>query len=801
MMTQTRICPQRSDIADAPLVMPRHWETIDQCIPLDWRMPKKYMQSHGYCPHIGALDIETSTNGEFSWMYLWAYALDDLIFYGRTVDELRNFLRRLASRLDLRTDYRLATYIHNCKYDMSFLRSDLSLLSSRKDDFIARTRRQIIRCCMDVCFEVRDSAVYSERPLRDMGVEIGMRKIETYDYDLIRTPETPLTEEDLLYVGRDVHILTTYYRMQLIDNGGQYPSIGDIPLTATGRVKRLISHSFTCHNNASYKNGIRKMIYYRQLKTIWTKKEPPTEEDQKKLQYDRYTLDQLRKAFFGGYCYCSALYCDTQIDQDSRGQVVSADLDACYTAMMLTKKYPGDRFYPMPTELYPKTKEELDDMANSRGAYKGKAMLIRLEIKGLEARIPDFGFLPSWYKYHVHEQGMQKIKRSGRVCTAESMELVLTDVDLRQYLRWYSSKEIKIVSVLWNNYRYLPMYIRDVLCLLYSQKKTAKKRIKDLTAADLITDADKLRYRYDKTMLARTYGVFVQDPVRMIYEWDEEAHTVRGRGHSQPDTVQYSPVLYQWGVWVAAHARAELLDMCSKIGTRRDKDGGGVWDKSIIYCDTDCIRWYDHGEGKQLLLHKHNAKMRQIMQQIVTQEVIDRIKQNFGVEISPDTLVGCGEWDIEVYKSYKQIGIKQYAKIDQHDRFEVTMSGLPKDQEYFAMYYDNADKMEAFSSSLVIPAEYTHLFTTKYIDEPMEAYVEDCTGVLRHVSSKCSVLLVPTDYRAREDDDDPDNMPPVNIDEILQEFNKLGVEIDWNDYNRIMGGDYCIYQDGALRKM
>lgn len=803
MTTETMTSPHTSHTDDdMPLVMPLHWEEIDTAIPLDWRKDSKYMQSHGYTPHVGALDIETSTNGEFAWMYLWAFAIDDKIFYGRTVDDLRNFLRRLADRLDLRTDYRLATYIHNAKYDLSFLRCDISLLSKRKDDFIARTRRQIIRCCMEVCYEVRDSAIYSERPLRDMGIEIGMRKIETYDYNLIRTPETDLTDEDLTYVGRDVHILTTYYRLQLEEYGGQYGSIGDIPLTATGRVKRLISHAFTCHNNRSYKNGIRKMIYARQLKTVWTKKDPPTEADQKKLDYDRYTLDQMRKAFFGGYCYCSALYCDTQINDDEKGRVVSADLDACYTAMMLTKKYPADRFTPMPEDLMPKSKEDLDDMANSRGAYKGMAMLIRMEIKGIEARIPDFGFLPSWYRYHVSEIGMQQIKRSGRVGKADKMEIVLTDVDLRQYLRWYSSKQIRIISVLWTWYRYLPMYIRDTICMLYSTKKASKQMIKAMEAEGTITQADRLRYRYDKTMCARTYGVFVQDPVRMIYEWDEETHTVKGCGHSQPDTVQYSPVLYQWGVWVAAHARAELLDMCAKIGTKKNGDGGGVWDKTILYCDTDCIRWYDHGEGKERYLYKHNEKMRKVMRDIITPDVIKRIKEDFGVEIHPDTLIGCGEWDIEIYKSYKQIGIKQYAKIDQHDKFDVTISGLPKNQSYFDMYIDNQDKMDDFCSSLVIPQEYTHLYTTKYVDSPMDGYVEDCTGVLRHVSSKCSVLLVPTDYRARVDEDEENvDAASMDLDEILQEYNKLGIDIDWTMYERIMGGDYCIYSDGQLRKM
>lgn len=770
---------------DVPLVMPYHWEQVDQVIPLDWRKDSKYMQSHGYTPHIGALDIETSHNDDFAWMYLWAFAVDDLIFYGRTIDDLKNFLRRLAARIDLRTDYRLATYIHNAKYDLSFLRCDVSLMSKKKADFIARSRRQIIRCCMEVCYEVRDSAVYSEMPLEMMGEEIGMRKIDTYDYDLIRTPETPMQDDDLLYVARDVHILTTYYRLQLSEYGGLYDTIGDIPLTATGKDRRLISMAFTRHDNRSHAHGIRKMIYARQLKTSWHKQTEPTEWEQKQIQYDTLTLDWLRKAFFGGYCYCSALYSDTEKKKTEAEQVVSADLDACYAAMMLTKKYPANRFKPMPVDLYPHTKEMLDDMANSRRAYRGMAMLIKMRIKGVKARIPDFGFLPSWYRYHCKEKGMEKIKRTGRVASADEMEIVITDVDLRQYLRWYSTKQITIISVLWTEYGLLPMYIRDVIVMLYAQKKQAKKEIKSKRSAGVATMSDEIKYKYKKTMLARMYGVFVQDPIRMIYEWDEELHDVKGRGQSQPETMQYSPVLYQWGVWVAAWARDTLLDMCAKIGTKSDGKGGGVWDKSLIYCDTDCIRWIDRGEDKQRFLRRYNEKMHDIMERMISPEVYERIYQDFGVEIPADTMIGCGEWDIEVYDSYKQLGIKQYATI-QNGKFDCTLSGLPKSQTYFDMYYDNDDKMNDFTSTLVIPAEYTRLKKTVYVDHPMEADVVDCTGTTRHVSSKCSVLLVPTDYRIR-DDDVPDN--EMDGDTILVEFVKLGIEIDWEAYRYVMGRD------------
>lgn len=774
---------------DMPLRMPHWWEDVDQIVPLEWRQSSAYMQSHAYTPHIGALDIETSSNGEFAWMYLWAFAVDDLLFYGRTVDDLRNFLRRLSQRLDLRTDYRLLTYIHNAKYDLSFLRCELSLAGRKKDDFIARTRRQIIQCCMDVNFLIRDSAVYSEMPLEMMGIEIGMLKMPDYDYELIRTPETPMEDKDLQYVARDVHILTTYYRLQLTQYGGDYETLSDIPRTATGIDRRLIERAFVMHDARSERHALKKMIFSRQIRTVWLGKEAPSDEKRKELEWNKVRLSQLRGAFFGGFCYCSPLYTDTEIKYDIKGRVCSADLDSCYAAVMLTEMFPCNRFEPMPLNLYPETKDDLIAMCeHKKHPWRNKAMLIRVKILGVESRIPDFGFLPSWYRYHTAEKGMQKIKNTSRIKSADELEMTLTDVDMRQYLRWYKWDKIKIISILWTEYGYLPLYVRDVIIMLYARKKIAKAEIKAKRAAGTATYQDEIRYRKIKTMLARMYGVFVQDPVRMIYEWDDDTHTVRGRGQSQPDTAQFSAVLYQWGVWVSALARKWLLDTCAKIGTvkTKDKDGktGGKWDCSILYCDTDCIRWYDHGDGKEQILLRHNERIRKIMEKIIKPEVYERIYQDFGIEIPPDTLIGCGEWDIEYYQSYKQLGIKQYAKIDQHGVFDCTLAGLPKSQTYFAMFYDNQDKMDEFCANLVIPPEYTNLKRTAYVDHYMEADVVDCTGELRHVSAQSSVLLVPTEYRARDDGED---LGAINVDGVLSEMTKIGIDIDWTLYSTMFG--------------
>jgi len=750
-------------------IMPVHWEDVH--IPEEWRENRTYQRGHGYCPRIGALDIETSTNDEktCAWLYLWTFAVDDLIVYGRTVDDLKHWLHKLAAALDLKTNYRLATYIHNAKYDLTFLKHSLDLRSRKKADFIARTQHQIIRCCIETVFEMRDSAVYSEMPLAMMGDEIGLPKLEE-DHTAIRTPETELKDSDIIYCGRDSHILTVYYRREAKEYGG----VGKIPLTATGKVRNLISYCFNKENEV-----VRRRIYGRQLKTRPAKAREPKPEEQVIFERNRYVLDSLRKAFFGGYCYYSVLWGDTDISPENGAKygMISADLDACYASMMLTKKYPMERFTPMPEECLPRTHAQLVDLINGYGVYENRAMLLRVRLDHIESRIPDFGFLPNWYKYHANENGISTIKRTSRIRKADSLELVLTDVDFRQLIRWYKpeGKEggITVLSGLWSVYGDLPDYIIDTIIILYMDKKEFKTWMKNERAAGRkISTQDEIEYQHRKTMLARLYGVFVQDPVRMLYSWDEEKHKIIAEGEQEPENAQFSCVLYQWGVWVAAHARACLLDMCAKVGCTN-----GVWDRSLLYCDTDCVRWIvDKENQKELYLDMYNAEIDRQISQVITKRRISYFAIKYGIELSYDALQGCGRWNVDRYERYKQIGIKQYCYVEGGE-FKCKLAGLSRQQKFFDLFDSIEDKITAFSSTLYIPAIYTNLKKTVYIEHEVEIDVTDLNGKQSHIVSPSSVVLIDTDYKARENNS-ADVYEGIDFEEVMIEFNKLGVPIE-----------------------
>ena len=767
---------------DAPL-LPVHWE--DAVIPAEWRRNKTYQRGHGYAPHIGALDIETSQNDQCAWMYLWTFAVDDLIVYGRTPDDLKHWLRRLSNALDLRTDYRLLVYIHNAKYDLTFLKHHICMIPTKKSDFIAKSRHQILRCVVEGVYEIRDSVVFSEMPLRMMGIEIGLHKLEE-DHDLIRTPETELEDADLIYCGRDSQILTRYYRIQADllptydENGNRkkhYGNIGNVPLTATGRDRNMISHAFSFCSD-KYK----RWILDRQLRI--NPPQMPQQQTQKNMQkydamlqryqHDLYTMNRLRMAFFGGFCYASTLWGDTELSKDTGAGdgVVSADLDACYAAEMLTKRFPMDRWQPVPDWELPRTREQQEDVLHMRGWYKNRALLLHMRLSNIESRVKDFGFLPSWYKYHVKESGLETFKRSERVYKCNEMEVVMTDIDFRQLLKWYKC-DVEMIDGLSNVYDYLPDYITDTVIMLYKDKADFKDYLRPKKAAGTDTDEENIEYQYKKTMLARVYGVFCQDPIRMLYEWDEQTHSITSRGYEQPETTLFSSVLYQWGVWTAAHARDTLLKMCARVGA----DHNGQWDYRLIYCDTDCIRWIDDGSGEKMrFIDGYNQLKRKQIASVMTLRRIFRINNLYDIEIDPHRLDSCGQWEIERFRSYKHIGIKMYAVVKESGKFKATIAGLPANQTYFDQFETNEEKMAAFTSTLYIDEDHTKLLMTQYIEQKVECDVVDYKGKPAHIVSMSSVRLVKTDFRARPDKH-ADILKDLNFEEFFLDCGRMGINL------------------------
>lgn len=165
-------------------------------------------------------------------MYIWQFGIGDLVTYGRTWEEFETFLISLQAVLDLNADNRLVVYVHNLPYEWQFIRKRFVWASV----FILDERKPVKARMGGI--EFRDSLKLSGgKSLANVAKDLQKHKIEKkvgdLDYNLIRTPFTPLTEKELGYCEYDIRVLNAYIEEKIEQDG----SVDLIPLTNTGYVR------------------------------------------------------------------------------------------------------------------------------------------------------------------------------------------------------------------------------------------------------------------------------------------------------------------------------------------------------------------------------------------------------------------------------------------------------------------------------------------------------------------------------------------------------------------------------------
>lgn len=689
----------------------KYWNEMDFTAFTESRSRR---ERHHHTPYVAAFDTETSTitmdGNQIAFMYVWQMAVENEAFYGRTWSEFKRCLQKMKNEMHLAVDYKLIVYVHNLKYDFGFYKKEINLDGN---DFVARSRRTVLKHIMDDCFEVRDSAVYTEEPLEHMGEEIGIPKMKGYDYSRIRHALTPLTNDELEYCEHDVLILTKYFRLEAEKLNC---SIYKLALTATQKIKRGINEEFA-RESRMYQN----MIMSRQLKDN---------------DHDNHILDLLKHAFFGAFNYSSQLI--RGITQDN---VAGIDISACYGAQCLLHPYPVGKFTPI------KLPESTDDLKNNP-RYAGKAMLITFAAKDVSAKYADIGFLPiNVHNYWQRPASDINNVASKRVLTASKLEMTLTDVDFRLFLEFYSYSAIKFVSIMASDYGDMPPYMIRSIEKTHRKKLEIQRRNNIIKSSRPLTLAEQLEYTHAKTGVSRIYGILVQDPVRDLYTWDPAINDIKKEGE-QKNKSQFQPVLYQWGVWVVAWARYEILRLLLRFsGTGKNFD-----DLKTLYSDTDSL-YFRFAESDIEIVKSYNDMIN---------AKISNVAKKY--RLSPESLTGIGTLKITYYQQFKTTGIKQYCYV-QDDVFDYRCAGLTRpDYQYddnnnqlfnedgtpvnngmtfFDNFENNEERMAAFCREMSIPASDAHVKRNYYNDEPLKNPIEvtDYLGNTTTVQPKSWVVI------------------------------------------------------------
>lgn len=468
-------------------------------------------------------DIEVSSfyqDGEKkACMYVWQFGILNWVTYGRTWEEYKSFIRVLSTRLGLNDDKRLCVYIHNFAYEFQFMRKHFEWQKL----FFLEERKPVYGITNGI--EYRCSLKLSSKSLAKVGQDLQKyhieKKVGDLDYSLVRTSETPLTEEELGYCEADIRVILAYIQEKIETDG----DITKIPLTNTGYVR-----------NYCRKECFKRYKRYKGLMSVLT------------LDGDEYS--QLKRAFAGGFTHASAPYSGQKLLR-----VGSFDFTSSYPYVMLSEQFP---------------------MSKSRlvGAVKDSSQLDwYLEHYCCLLDVTYENIVPKIHADHPISQS-KLIKEdgvttdNGRVVSARSITLTCTEQDFKVYQRFYSYENFTIHSLRIYEKSYLPTPFVKAILSLYGKKTTLKG-----------VAGEEVNYMISKNMLNAAYGMTVTDIVRESIEYINDQYS-----STKPDLQEaiekYNNggkrfLFYPWGVWVTAYARANLfsgIEACGKDYVYSDTD-------------------------------------------------------------------------------------------------------------------------------------------------------------------------------------------------------------------------------------
>lgn len=493
--------------------------------------------------------------------YLWQFSFNKKVYYGR---ELREFEQVLK---DIPKSIKAVIWVHNLAYEFHFLTNFLEW-----KEVFAKTPHKPMKCIPKKYpnIEFRCSYMLTRLSLESWGKQIGHYKDVGYlDYEKIRTPLTPLTDEEMQY-GED-DCLVVYYGIEKYKN--QYKNIRNIPLTQTGTVRKVVKESLTSEKD--YVKFIKKLL----------PKDP--------VEYKR-----LMNVFSGGYTHANRYYSGSVV----KGYIEHYDFTSSYPSVMISEKYPMTPWFYMVNKTLPSD----EDM--ERNAY-----LLKLKFKNIRCK-----------KFNTYLQSNKCYCSNpkydnGRIIKADELETLMTEQDWLTVRECYQWESVEVIYKYRSRKKYLPKKFIDYILELY-HNKTALKDIEEME--DLYMQSK----QYINSLFGMTVTAIVQPDVVFdgkdwsIKSLDEDF--VKGRLDKlrdwRPREKRYF-LSYSWGCWITAYARRNLWKCILDC------------DKKCIYCDTDSIfvrgkhdfNWYNE---------EITAKIKKASEEVGFDFEKTRPKTKYGVE-------------------------------------------------------------------------------------------------------------------------------------------------------------------------
>lgn len=643
-----------------------------------------------------SFDIETTSfydnEVKRAYCYIWQICINGQCYYGRYLQEFQEFIYRLTKILKLNEKRKIIIYVHNLSYEFEFIKNYFTVT-----DVFARSEHKPIYCEFNNCVIFKCSYILTNKSLEMLSSETAYNKqIGNLDYTKLRHSKTELTEKELDYCKYDILVVYDYIRQQI----EKEKNITKIPLTSTGYVRRFTLEYI--------KNNYNFQEYKKKISPIF-----PTDSD---------LFTMLEKAFSGGYTHANFINTNSIIYN-----VKSIDFTSSYPFCMVGCKFPMKKFQ----------KIKLQNKEHFRTLVSDRPSVFTIAFKKLKVKTN----ISTLSLSKCRTEGETK-KDNGRILYADYCITTITDIDLKIIDMFYAYDDYRITDFYVSHYDTLPKPILECVLSLYSDKTTLKD-----------VDGKEDEYLLKKALLNSLYGMCVTSPLNdeiIVNEFNlwETIELNDKKTTLENYYKKYNTILaYQWGVWITAHARYNLLKMVHIIND------------DVVYCDTDSIKFKNYEKYGKIIDDYNN----ELFGKAVENCKKNKIDVNL---LSPVDIKGnvhkLGVFTDEGnYSYFKTLGAKRYISCNDN-KIKITVSGLNKKMFYGFLetkfignakdkYFECAETeiqeiFNFFNDGLYVPPEWTGKLTHTYIDDKYETALTDYNGKTDIVSAESYIHLEKQDY-------------------------------------------------------
>ena len=657
---------------------------------------------------------------------------DDIRFYRHTSEAL--------TYIDDLIDYgRAHAYVpiiaaYNLMFDMQTLMLELAQSYAIEVNAQTATSVYTLDLCVDgnVVCRFWDTFYLEMGGLRAMGETCGLPKaVGDWDYTLVRTPETPLTEDELFYARRDVQVIPQYLQWLLRANHWLTPDmLGCRVLTKTSLVRQMARREIG-GRRVTLQSG-KKITLQRAFEMTCNQEFP--------RDYESYAL---RKACFrGGLTFTSAQTANVVVDN-----VASLDVTSMHHAFINGRRLPV-KFAPTPPELLRIGCERvaatsLDDVLSHYDDPFRMGLHVAVRFSNLRLRkdtcfaawgiaiCPRSKFVRTLHadtdysnndraktqdnsiRAHGYvDSAVNPVYAFGKLYSADECVLHVNEIELWNVAQVYEYDDMHVLYGESTTKTIIPPdYVTLQSNMLFARKTDVKNLIKGYTegmpyvgdipdsipegiARDAKTGELSMKFLqsyYGSTVKGQfngIYGTQAQDVMKADYcvtetgELEVDKNTVctsKNFAEKRPKTPR---VLYTYGMRIVAGSRMHLLMAMMLIyrhfGDRVTVTGGDT-DSLKIRCDDDV----SDADLLKCLQPLHHA----------IETAIDNTMRRVRVT-APDmasTLEHVGKFEVEDcggssrYVEHVELWNKARVSVDVGGRVHVTCAGLPRPADVYTI--------------------------------------------------------------------------------------------------------------------